>query len=304
MNPPLVSICIVTRNRKDELLVALKSCFAQAYPALEVLVFDGASTDGTEAAVRKRHPAVRFFRFDEDPGFPILRNRGYAEAHGEYVVSLDDDAYFTDAGTMDQLVREFKAHPEAAAVALPFLLPEVLTARLGSGRTMGDERPTYLRAFTGCAHAIRRDVALALGPYREIPAYLKEDRDLSIRLLGEGRSIVLGRTAPIVHLPSPVRDREKRYEMDVRSTLLLDFLNIPHPHVLPRLLVDAAQLIVYRLTPRAVPRRLRYVVSGWGACIRCRCLRKPVSRAAYREYRRLPAHGAEPFPGRLPPPAG
>jgi GT2 family glycosyltransferase len=276
---------------------------AQSGPAFEVLVFDGASTDGTEAAVRERYPTVRFFRCEVDPGFPALRNRGYAEARGQYVVSLDDDAYFTNRDTLQQLVTEFEAHPEACALAMPFLLPEALTQRLGSGRTAEDERPAELRAFTGCSHAVRRDIALRLGPYREIPSYLKEDRDLSIRLLNAGHSILLAHTPPVVHLPSTVRDWEKRYEMDVRSTLLLDYLNIPHPYVLPRILLDAVQLIVYRLQLRALPRRIRYVLDALSACFSFRSLRKPVSRAAYAKYRRLPAHGAEPFPGLLPDPA-
>jgi glycosyltransferase involved in cell wall biosynthesis len=300
---PAVSICIVTRNRKDELLVALASCAAQVGPAFEVLVFDGASTDGTEAAVRERFPAVRYFRFENDPGFPALRNRGYSEARGAYIVSLDDDAYLTARDTLQQLVQEFEAHPETSALAMPFLLPEVLTARLGSGRSAEDKRPAELRAFTGCAHAVRRDIALRLGPYREIPLYFKEDRDLSIRLLNEGHSILFGHTPPVVHLPSPVRDGEKRYELDVRSTLLFDYLNIPQPYVLPRLFMDAAQLIVYRLKPGALVRRLRYVVSALRACVLFRSLRNPVSRTAYDKYRRLPVHGAEPFPDRLPDPA-
>ena len=65
IEPALASICIVTRNRKADLLRALGSCLAQSYRPLEVLVFDDASTDGTEQDVLARFPQVRYFRSDQ-----------------------------------------------------------------------------------------------------------------------------------------------------------------------------------------------------------------------------------------------
>lgn len=300
---PRVSICIVTRNRKQDLLTALGSCVAQDYPDLEVLVFDGASSDGTEDAVRSRFPSVRLIRVEQDPGFPALRNRGYQECTGSVVVSLDDDAYLTSRDTIRKLAEDLARHPQAAAIAMPFLLPPGLSQRVGAGWT-SEARPHELRAFTGCAHAVRREIGLRLGPYREIPSYLKEDRDLSIRLLNAGHTIVLGSTPPVVHLYSPSRNREKRYEMDVRSALLFDYLNIPAPAVAPRMALDALQLILYQLRPSALARRMRYVARALAACRHYAGLRSPVSRAAYRLYRALPAHGAERPHGPLPRPAG
>ena len=74
---PTVSIVLFTRNRKEELLTALESCFAQNHRPLEVLVFDDASTDGTEEAVRTSFPEVRFFREESNRGIAALRNRGF-----------------------------------------------------------------------------------------------------------------------------------------------------------------------------------------------------------------------------------
>lgn len=301
--PPLVSIVITTRNRRDDLAICLESCFAQTYRPLEILVFDGASTDGTETAVRDRFPEARFFGDDQDRGFVALRNRGYREAGGTYVVSLDDDAYYTDRRTIEALVQDFESHPEAAAVAMPFLVSEPAPTPGGTIPGAHGERPLYLRAFTGCAHALRREVALALGPYREIPSYLREDRDLSIRLLGQGASIILGTTPPVVHLKSPSRDWGQRLELDVRSTLLFDYLNIPHPYVAPRMILDAVQLALYKITPSQVLRRLGYIFRGLLACVKCARQRRPVSREVYRRYRMLPGHGPVPWSDEVPKPA-
>ena len=101
----------------------MASCAAQAYEPLEILVYDGGSTDGTVEAVQSQFPQVRLTQANPDPGFPVLRNLGVREARGEYVVSLDDDAYYTDRFTIRQLVGDFRARPEAAAIAMPFIEP-------------------------------------------------------------------------------------------------------------------------------------------------------------------------------------
>ncbi len=299
---PAVSIHIVTRNRKEHVLVALGSCFAQTYPALEVRVYDAASTDGTEEAVRHRFPAAVFCREDTDRGLPALRNRAAREAQADILITLDDDAYFTDISTVEQVVRELEAHPGAAALALPFVSPNM------PGDVRRDcpnrEQPVRLRSFTGCAHVTRRDAVLRMGPYREIPGYYREDRDLGIRLLGEGLQVIEGHTPPVVHLHSPSRNWNRRFKIDVVSTLLFDFLNIPNPYVVPRMLADAAGLLLYRFSFRDLLPRIGYVLRGLAACFRHRRDRRPVSREAYRLYRTLPSHEAAPCGTACPPPAG
>lgn len=105
--------------------------------------------------------------------------------------------------------------------------------------------------------------------------------------------IVYARTCPVFHMYSPVRDREAMSYLGVRNTLLFDFLNVPHPYLIPRLAKDAAQLLVYRIRWTTILTRLGYVVGGLGACIRYAKHRHPVARAVYRRYRSLPAHCPE-----------
>src|SRR5258708_894145 len=46
-NAPLITFMIATRNRVDELQKTLAACLAQNWPAVEILVVDDASSDGT-----------------------------------------------------------------------------------------------------------------------------------------------------------------------------------------------------------------------------------------------------------------
>ncbi|GAG23388.1 unnamed protein product, partial [marine sediment metagenome] len=56
---PLVSIQIVTWNRKKELVRAIESTLNQTYPNVEIVVVDNASTDGTAQAIAQQFPQVR-----------------------------------------------------------------------------------------------------------------------------------------------------------------------------------------------------------------------------------------------------
>ena len=215
------------------------------------------------------------------------RNRGFREATGKYVFSLDDDAYFTDPQTIAETVRVLKATKNVAAVGIPFVEP-----RRGLGAHQQQlVAGTHLRGYIGCAHAIRRDVALLLGGYREFFFHQGEERDLSIRLLDAGFDIVYGRGRPIVHLYSPVRDQGRMNYYGVRNTLLFDWLNVPHPYLLPVLLRHSFALFRYKLRLANAPRRLGHIIGGLFACLRYWRHRRPVSRSTYRKYLSLPMHG-------------
>jgi glycosyltransferase involved in cell wall biosynthesis len=89
----LVSVIIPAHNAGATLDETLKSVRDQTYPDLEILVIDDGSTDST-AAVASRHARIdsriRILRQPQG-GVAAARNRGLAEARGEYVAPLDAD---------------------------------------------------------------------------------------------------------------------------------------------------------------------------------------------------------------------
>ena len=54
MSPATVSVVIPCRDQRSDVLEALESVFAQTVPALEVIVIDDGSSDGSGDAVRER----------------------------------------------------------------------------------------------------------------------------------------------------------------------------------------------------------------------------------------------------------
>ncbi|WKZ32623.1 MAG: GNAT family N-acetyltransferase [Thermodesulfobacteriota bacterium] len=89
-----VSIIIPTYNRARLVCLAIDSILAQDYTDYEIIVVDDGSTDGTSKALEKYSGSIRYIR-QENRGFGAARNRGLAEAKGEYLAFLDSDDLWT-----------------------------------------------------------------------------------------------------------------------------------------------------------------------------------------------------------------
>lgn len=93
----LVSVYLPTRNRLELLRKAVASVLAQRYRALELIVVDDASSDGTPAflqAVAERDGRVRLHVNESPRGAPAARNLAIRSARGDFVTGLDDDDEF------------------------------------------------------------------------------------------------------------------------------------------------------------------------------------------------------------------
>ncbi len=91
---PPVSVVTPCLDQAAFLPAALASVAAQAYPALEHIVVDGGSVDGTLAILRARGDAVRWTS-EPDSGQADAVNKGIARARGEIVGWLNADDFYT-----------------------------------------------------------------------------------------------------------------------------------------------------------------------------------------------------------------
>ena len=93
----MVSVIIPTYNRAHVLPRAIESVLKQTYTELELIVVDDASTDDTAAVMTAiTDPRVRYVR-KEHGGAAAARNRGIAEAKGEFIAFQDsDDVWHSD----------------------------------------------------------------------------------------------------------------------------------------------------------------------------------------------------------------
>lgn len=89
--PSLVSIVIPCYNAEPWLAATLASALAQTWPAVEIIVINDGSRDGSLAVAQQF--AARGVRVIDQPnaGASAARNRGLREARGDFIQFLDAD---------------------------------------------------------------------------------------------------------------------------------------------------------------------------------------------------------------------
>ena len=281
------SIVISTKNRKEELRSALRSSLSQSIEC-EVLVIDDGSTDGTSEMVRAEFPTVRVERAENSSGLIVQRNRGARLAGGDIIFSIDDDAVFVSPHTVAQTLQEFDEE-RVGAVAIPYREPKK-SPRLLQQAPSGED-VFITDDFIGTAHALRREVFLNLGGYRESLVHQGEEMDFCIRMLAVGRVVRLGRADAIHHLESPRRDFRRMDIYGRRNDLLFAWHYVPLPYLPVHLLATSVNGLRAGLKVGRSWNMLRGIMKGWVACVSQRRHRQPVPASVYRTFRQLKLRG-------------
>lgn len=278
---PAATIMIVSKNRRDDLRQAIASAVMQD-GAVEVLVIDDGSTDGTAEMVSGEFPMARLIRHQESRGLVVRRNEGAAAASADVVVSIDDDAIFTTPRVVGAAVAGFD-RAEVGAIAIPYANVNRSTAIY---QQAPDGRQVFVTdTFIGTAHAIRRDLFLRLGGYREQLFHQGEEADYCIRMLAAGFVVRLGYGDPIHHFESPRRDFRRMDHYGPRNAIVFAWQNVPFPTALIQLPATIAAVVGLTLEPRRLVTRLSGVLDGLVSCVRFK--RAPVSRQVFHLWRRL-----------------
>ena len=202
---PLVSVVIVTRDRKAELRKCLQAVFAQNYKNIEVLVIDNQSVDGTVEMLVSEFPAVNLIRLDRNLGCPGARNVGALNASGEILFFLDDDCII-DPDAIDNALPYFMSDDRLAVVT-----PQIIEPETGRPPLIAGDSIRYTHDFTGVS-AIRRTVFDTFGLYPSDFLYGAEESDLSIRILNGNGHILYVPQVKIFHYPT--RKRKHNWEME------------------------------------------------------------------------------------------
>jgi len=85
----LVSVITIAYNAVEPLRRTLDSVRAQRWDAIEHIVMDGGSTDGTVDLLLARDHEIALWRSERDLGIYDAMNKGVAHAIGEYVLFLN-----------------------------------------------------------------------------------------------------------------------------------------------------------------------------------------------------------------------
>ncbi|MFZ0678713.1 glycosyltransferase family 2 protein [Candidatus Binatus sp.] len=182
---PEVSVIIPTYNRCAMLLEAIDSVLARTTEALELIVIDDGSTDGTEKELTRLGKAIRIERI-EHGGPAAARNRGVAAARAPLIAFLDSDDLWAPTKLERQLAF-MRANPACAISQTDEIwirngrrVNPGVRHRKCAGDIFIDSLRTCLISMS--ATIIRADLFRSLGGFDEI-MLAAEDYDLWLRIL-------------------------------------------------------------------------------------------------------------------------
>lgn len=285
------TVVITTKNRLEDLREAVASAVNQT-AAPEVLIIDDGSTDDTAELISRDYPGVRVHRESQSRGYIVQRNFAAHLASGRIIFSIDDDAIFTSPQVVEQTLREFD-HVRVGAVAIPFVdvnrSPDVM-------QRAPDTNGIYAAySYIGTAHAVRKDLFLGLGGYRELLIHQSEEEDYCARLLNAGYIVRCGTADPIHHFESPRRSWTRMDYFGARNKVMYAWNNVPFPFFPMHLAVTTFMTSIYARHPARCLTRVRGVTAAYARCLTGQADRRPVAPSVYRLSRELKRRGAVPL---------
>ncbi len=91
MSAPIVTVAIVTFNSVSYVRKCLQFVYQQDYPAIEVIVIDNASIDGTQQILEEFEMRARIIYNKLNNGFAGGQNQAISQACGSWVLTLNPD---------------------------------------------------------------------------------------------------------------------------------------------------------------------------------------------------------------------
>jgi GT2 family glycosyltransferase len=279
---PLLSIVILSWNRKADLFTTLQAVSRQGYTGGETIVVDNGSTDGSPEMVRALYPDVRLVTLPQNVGIEGL-NVGMREARGEIVVLLDDDSYPVE-GTLARLVVAFQRDPHMGIAAGRIVGSADAVERERSVR-LESEPGRDVPTFVGCGVGLRRAALEQAGLFDSAFFLYGNELDLAARVMDAGYAVRYLPGAVFVHAVSSTNRTSLRAEYyGTRNLLWIIWKYFPLQEAVPLSLRVPALSVGYRLS-RGDLRRVWGVLRGVGGALVGR--RRPLDRRVVsRETRR------------------
>ena len=247
-----LSVVIVSWNTRELTLDALRSFLPSTGLALEVVVVDNASADGSAEAIEAAFPELRVIRSERNLGFAGGVNVALRAARHPLILLLNPDTrVIRDA--IPRLVDYADAHPEAGIIGprvlntdgtlqasrfrFPSLLNQLLAATylyklLPDSRFFNRERlggrpsdqPEPVDAVSGCCFLVRRSVLDAVGGLDEAFFMYAEETDLCFRAWRAGFEVHYAPVGEIVHFGGgSSRLASRRNFLEFRRSILRFF---------------------------------------------------------------------------------
>lgn len=212
---PSVSIVVNTYNRGPWLDDALRGLRGLDYPAFEVIVVNGPSTDRSAEVIARWAGEGAIKALDcAEPNLSMSRNIGIGAAAGDIIAFIDDDAV-PHPQWLRRLAQAY--HDPAVGAVGGFTIDNTGTAwqvrktlcdRFGDAYMVSDffdERPLnrpgtpFYPSLLGTNSSFRASALRAIGGFDHAFAYLLDETDVCLRLVDAGWRVVYEPEALVFH---------------------------------------------------------------------------------------------------------
>ncbi|WP_052128981.1 glycosyltransferase family 2 protein [Neosynechococcus sphagnicola] len=250
-----VSIIIPTKNLGRVLHQCLTSIFEKTtYPNYEVIVIDNGSTEAETAQVLSQWLTLeperfRSYSLDIPFNFSKLNNYGVEQAHGKYLLFLNNDTEVITPDWMNALVEQGQ-RPEIGAIGGMLLYPDNTIQHagviVGIGGVAGHSHKHYIAndhgyfnqiqtvnnylALTAACLLCRRDVFTAVGGFEEQLDIAFNDVDLCLKIVEKGYRNLYLPHVKLYHYESKSRGYEDTPEKQLRFRQEIEYMQQKWQH--------------------------------------------------------------------------
>ena len=182
-NLDLLSIVILSHNRRDSLEANLQYYLNNLEYDFELIVCDNQSSDGSAKLLRdlqEQHTALRVVYNEKNLGVGAGRNSGYKIASRPFVLTLDEDAFIT-IGCISDLVKHL-SECKQVGIASPRVIHKLTGAQQNPHGAEIQETANY----HGACHIIRSELFESVGYLDNNCRFGGEELDYSIRAKDQG----------------------------------------------------------------------------------------------------------------------
>jgi glycosyltransferase involved in cell wall biosynthesis len=204
-----LSIMIITYNRCNEVLRAVKSCLPFMNEDMELVIVDNNSSDETAEVLNSFLNSLtinhKLVLSKENLGVAGGRNLAFSLCKGDYVFSLDDDAIIVTEDFLIKMIQFMDTHAQVVAAEVNILEPQTET-NLNSRFRYQFKNLDYefIRSFCGCAHVLRREFYKGALLYPTHLFFGSEELYPSLKAWGSHQHVGRIEYLTVHHLPSKI----------------------------------------------------------------------------------------------------
>ncbi len=220
MQEPLVSIIILNWNGEKFIKECINSVLYTEYSPIEIIIVDNGSTDTSLKIINSYSDSLKLIAHSQNRGFAAGMNSGIQVAHGEFVVTLNNDLV-VDKKWLQRPVELLRSNPDIGIISCRQMVygtddiidvvfskpsPYLLPLPVGSDQTYS-EHPEFhtereVSGASGASVIYRQTLLDQIGGFDERFFAYHEESDLQSRARKSGWKCTYVPSAVVYHMGS------------------------------------------------------------------------------------------------------